>query len=542
MCESCNGADGLSRRALLAGAVGAAGILVARPALALPTMPLQLPTVTVAPGLDIVTRDGWAENRPPRGEIQVETDVRFLLVHHTAEPGNKYGPGDAPALLRSMYDYHTGSAKGWPDIAYNFLIDQFGVVFEGRSGSLTQASIPDATGGSQGFSQLACFIGNLDVQAPTDAARDSMDRVLAYLAERHGVDITPGATTDFVSRGSNRYASGAPVHTKTVAGHRDMSTTTCPGDFAYAMVEDNSFAARASAIRQASATTTTAPTTTTTSTTITEPTTLATTPAGGDEAATPTGGDSHPPVDEESNSGRLSVPLIVAGGALVLGAAAAVTLFLRRSRERSGPGAPAEASSSSVSHARVIMPTTPSQVEFSARLGEDLGADFSMKEISGVGGVAIIAAPHPLVLEDPDLQRFIDTLWDDAESVAEEWQRILLAVEARNGIDSPLIDGVVATRVTVLVRRSGQCWFVVDDDRGTRSARPRLDAKPLVARLDPAALNAVVLAAGDTPASTVREALRGAAPSPGVAILRRAGSMATARENGGLSKEELEGR
>lgn len=91
MCESCNGADGMSRRALLAGVVGgAAGVLVARPALARPALPLQLPTVTVAPGLEIVTRDGWAQNRPPRGEIQVETDVRFLLVHHTAEPGNNW--------------------------------------------------------------------------------------------------------------------------------------------------------------------------------------------------------------------------------------------------------------------------------------------------------------------------------------------------------------------------------------------------------------------------------------------------------------------
>lgn len=333
MCESCNGADGMSRRALLAGVVGgAAGVLVARPALARPALPLQLPTVTVAPGLEIVTRDGWAQNRPPRGEIQVETDVRFLLVHHTAEPGNNYGPGDAPVLLQSMYDYHTSPAKGWPDIAYNFLIDQYGVVYEGRSGSLIQASIPDATGGSQGFSQLACFIGNLDVQAPTDEARDSMDRVLAYLADRHDVDVTPGATTDFISRGSNRYPSGAAVHTKTVAGHRDMSTTTCPGDFAYAMVEDNSFAARASAVRQASATTTTVPPPTTT--TVTEPTTQATAAPAGDEAATPPDGGAAPAVTAKTDEDGSSLLSPAAGGAAALGAAAAVALLLRRSRGR----------------------------------------------------------------------------------------------------------------------------------------------------------------------------------------------------------------
>lgn len=326
MCESCNLADGLGRRAVLTGALGVAGILVAKPALARPNRLLQHPSVTVAPGLNIVSRDSWAENRPPRGKIQVETDVRFLLVHHTAEPGNNYGAGDAPALLRSMYDYHTGSAKGWPDIAYNFLIDQFGVVYEGRSGSLTQASVPDATGGSQGFSQLACFIGNLDVRAPTDAARNSMDRVLAYLADRHGVDITPGATTDFVSRGSNRYPPGVTVHSKTVAGHRDMSLTTCPGSFAYAMVEDNSYATRASAIQRALVTTRTMPP----STKVAEPTTPATTPPTGHEAAAPPGDGLPPPVGAESTNDDSSLPFLAAGGALMLGAAAAAVPLLRR--------------------------------------------------------------------------------------------------------------------------------------------------------------------------------------------------------------------
>ncbi|MFZ2502716.1 MAG: N-acetylmuramoyl-L-alanine amidase [Nocardioides sp.] len=260
----------------------------------------------------------------------METDVRFLLVHHTAEPGNDYGPGDAPALLRGMYDYHTSSAKGWPDIAYNFLIDQFGVVYEGRSGSLIQASIPDATGGSQGFSQLACFIGNLDVQAPTAAARESMDRVLAYLADRHAVDITPGATTDFVSRGSNRYPPGVEVHTKTVAGHRDMSATTCPGAFAYAMVEDNSFAARASVIRQEAAIT---PTPSPASTGV-EPPSRDTAPANGEEAAVTSAEAGHTSPEAGSDSDGSSLPWLAAGGALTLGAAAAVPLLRRRSRQQ----------------------------------------------------------------------------------------------------------------------------------------------------------------------------------------------------------------
>ncbi|HMT26644.1 MAG TPA: N-acetylmuramoyl-L-alanine amidase [Microthrixaceae bacterium] len=561
MCESCNAFEGLTRRSLLAGVVGgAAGLLVAKPVLAQPALLAQLPTVTVAPGLDIVTRDGWAENRPPRGKIGVETDVRFLLVHHTAEPGNDYGPGEAPGLLRGMYDFHTSAAKGWPDIAYNFLIDQFGVVYEGRFGSLTQASIPDATGGSQGFSQLACFIGDLNVQAPTDAARDSMDRVLAYLAERHGVDITPGTTTDFISRGSNRFGPGAPVHTKTVAGHRDMSTTTCPGDFAYVMVEDNSFAARASAIRQASAITTTTTAATTTSMTMVPmtPPTLATVPTAADRVATPSVGGVLPPVATYGKNNGPSVPLLAAGAALVVGGAAAVPLIRRWSRKRvnvrpvsatgSTSSAPTPIPTTEASHptspvvalreplppspspaprpltqTRIIRPTDAPPVEFRAQLGGDLGAGLSMRTLTGVAGVGVLVAPNRLLLADPDFQRFLDTAWDDSKAAANEWQRTLLAVEERNGITSPLIDGVVATRPTVVVRRTGQCWLVVDDDRGPRSARPGRDAKPLVARFDPEVTMAVVVAAGNTPPSAVRAALLGAQPSPGVAVLHRAG-------------------
>jgi hypothetical protein len=62
--------------------------------------------------------------------------------------------------------------------------------------------------------------------------------LLAGLAERYAVDPAPGATTTFVSRGSNRWPAGASITTSTIAGHRDMSMTTCPGDAAYPLVKD----------------------------------------------------------------------------------------------------------------------------------------------------------------------------------------------------------------------------------------------------------------------------------------------------------------
>jgi hypothetical protein len=164
-------------------------------------------------------------------------DTRFLLVHHTAS-ANDYDPDDVPGLLRGFYRFHTGPDRRWPDVAYNFLVDRYGVVWEGRTGSLTGPVMADATGGSQGFAQLCCFVGNHQVEAPTREAQSSMTALLAALADTYAIETAPGATTTFVSRGSNRWPAGTTVTTTTIAGHRDMSLTTCPGDAAYELVRD----------------------------------------------------------------------------------------------------------------------------------------------------------------------------------------------------------------------------------------------------------------------------------------------------------------
>lgn len=203
----------------------------------------------VAPGLVVRPRQAWAGDRAPTGSMQVEApgDVRFLLVHHTAST-NSYGIDDVADQLRGFFGYHTSADKGWPDIAYNVLVDRYGGVWEGRQGSLSAPVMPDATGGSQGFAQLACFIGDLGAEPPTPEARASMLRVLAWLADRFTVDTSPGATATFVSRGSNRHSAGTTVTTATIAGHRDMSVTSCPGDLVYGQVRD-SFPAEVTQLR-----------------------------------------------------------------------------------------------------------------------------------------------------------------------------------------------------------------------------------------------------------------------------------------------------
>lgn len=249
----------LSRRQALARVLGlgvatAAPSLLRPPAAAArphqsPPTPVATPTPTTATAGTapagaadalqpvIHPRADWAGNRAVKGDLVAEDDVRFLLVHHTAST-NDYGPGQVAEQIQGFYDFHTGPEKGWPDVAYNFFVDRYGGIWEGRQGSLAGAVRGDATGGSQGFAQLCSLIGNFQEGPVTAEQQASLTQLLAWLAERHGIDTAPGATATFVSRGSNKWPAGQEVTAHTIAGHRDMSLTSCPGDLAYALVPE----------------------------------------------------------------------------------------------------------------------------------------------------------------------------------------------------------------------------------------------------------------------------------------------------------------
>ncbi len=235
MCD-CQSARRATRREFIAGAVAAgaavaaAGLAFDSPVAAAP----PVPAVEVLPGLSIYPRDAWGAGLPPKGPIAVETP-QFLLVHHTAST-NAYA--SAAGVIQSAYAFQTSSAKGWNDVCYEFFVGRDGDVWEGRAGALAGPVVADATGGSQGFAQLVCLLGDFSAELPTAATQDALVKVLAWLAGRYSIDISAGATTSFVSRGSQRWPAGTPVTTSTIAGHRDMSFTECPGNAFYPMLPE----------------------------------------------------------------------------------------------------------------------------------------------------------------------------------------------------------------------------------------------------------------------------------------------------------------
>ena len=225
----------LSRRGALA-ALGAT-VAFARtgqvPAAATAVTQPPQPTWGNAYGLVVAPRSAWVPtNAPVVANLDVEPSVAVLIVHHS-ETSNTYAVEDGPKVLRSFRAYHMSRKKGWPDVAYNFFVDRFGGVWEGRTGSLIAPVAGSATGGNQGGSQLVCLVGNHHTVPPTEAALASLTNLLATLADHYMLPLEPDATTEFASRGSTRWPAGATVRTRTIEGHRGMSMTPCPGDAAF---------------------------------------------------------------------------------------------------------------------------------------------------------------------------------------------------------------------------------------------------------------------------------------------------------------------
>ena len=68
-------------------------------------------------------------------------------MHHTAGT-NTYTPAQAAAIVRGIEVYHV-KGNGWNDIGYNFLVDRFGTVYEGRGGGIDRNVIGAHAAGLQ---------------------------------------------------------------------------------------------------------------------------------------------------------------------------------------------------------------------------------------------------------------------------------------------------------------------------------------------------------------------------------------------------------
>jgi hypothetical protein len=183
----------------------------------------------------MITRDQWgpgftARVPPSYGEVQM------AFVHHTVN-ANDYAPEDSAGIVLGIAKYHRDH-NGWNDIGYNFLVDRYGQLFEGRGGGIDQPVIGAQAEGWNRLSTGVANIGTFSTVTQTPEAIDAIARLLGWKMTVHGV---PCEGTVLVTSGggsSNRYPYGTQVAMQRISGHRDGCSTECPGNALYAQLPD----------------------------------------------------------------------------------------------------------------------------------------------------------------------------------------------------------------------------------------------------------------------------------------------------------------
>lgn len=158
--------------------------------------------------IEAFCRDAWGA-RPIDGQLTAQVPVR-LTVHHTATVPSS--DAAAPGYVRDHQAFHQ-IEKGWPDIAYHFVIDAAGVIYEGRPVGAVGDTGTDYD--PTGHLLVACE-GDFSRHEVPDAQRAALVDVLAWAVVTY--DIDPA----------------------TVTGHRDWVSTACPGAAMYELVAGGS--------------------------------------------------------------------------------------------------------------------------------------------------------------------------------------------------------------------------------------------------------------------------------------------------------------
>jgi len=198
-----------------------------------PTALLPGPTVARATQPTIVRRSQWgADESIVRAHPYYASAVRFAVVHHTAGT-NSYSASDSAAIVRGIERYHV-LANGWNDIGYNFLVDKYGQVFEGRGGGIMKNVVGAHAEGFNTGSTGVAVLGNYESQKISAAARAALVELLAWRLDV--AHVNPLGRLTWTSGGNPQYPAGTKVRLRTVSGHRDTGPTSCPGGTLYAQL------------------------------------------------------------------------------------------------------------------------------------------------------------------------------------------------------------------------------------------------------------------------------------------------------------------
>ena len=220
-------AEGSTTRVLAAGVFVGGEPQAALPEVGLVPIPGRRSGDIIPPPL--ITRSEWGA-RPFQSGSPVplaQPDHDFMTFHHAAG-FSATTREDGLAQVRAIQDLHQ-DVRGWSDIGYHFVIDRGGRLYQGRPFLNNAESLSDlpvfaqgahvggANTGNIGICLLGCYHppeGGHCQEEITPEALNTYVTLFAFLSERYGVAASQ------------------------IRGHRDFSSTACPGDSNYALLPE----------------------------------------------------------------------------------------------------------------------------------------------------------------------------------------------------------------------------------------------------------------------------------------------------------------
>ena len=154
------------------------------PLAATPAMDVQQtadgsPTYTAQPS--IISRSAWgARKNSSCDSPRTGNETRGIVVHHTAG-SNSYTKAQSASIVRAVQSYHMQS-RDWCDIGYNFLVDKYGQIFEGRTGGVT-LQVRGAHAGTKAvntYTMGVSMMGTYTSSEPADATKDAMVKLIGW--------------------------------------------------------------------------------------------------------------------------------------------------------------------------------------------------------------------------------------------------------------------------------------------------------------------------------------------------------------------------
>lgn len=138
----------------------------------------------------IVPRREWSEQGPDLAHIGPMNGVDLMTIHHSgfSKPWDDDGWRKTEDMVAYIREFHSGSGKsqrGWADIAYHFVIDRAGRVWQGRPLAYQGAH---ARGHNQ-HNLGICVLGNFELQRPSAAQCTALTLFTRFLRDVYQLPV-----------------------------------------------------------------------------------------------------------------------------------------------------------------------------------------------------------------------------------------------------------------------------------------------------------------------------------------------------------------